>query len=329
VKRFAYFSLMVLLPALSVAEGKMLNPLTDVCWECMFPMTVSGVNVSPGHKDFDKHSDPLCFCAGTPPKAGVPITFWEPTVLVDVTRHAYTLIGLGGLKIGSDRITNRGTVSINGDGATRSSFYHVHFYSWPLIAWLEILTDFACISRGEMSVPYISELDPTWNDEQLSLILCADAAIFSSKAAHLACIADCASATAGKPLNKMFWCAGCQGSLYPFTGTVAHHVGGIQASSLLVHRLLAKMHRMGVMRGYKPDEFCESEYMSVIRKSLYKTQLVYPVAQTSGQCNPLGGSPVIWGAGKSYPYGGEDFAYLIWTKKQCCLDATTVVLAAP
>ncbi|MCB1073690.1 MAG: TraU family protein, partial [Chlamydiia bacterium] len=52
----------------------------------------------------------------------------------------------------------------------------------------------------------------------------------------------------------------------------------------------------------------------------YKTQLTYPIAQTKGPCNALGRSDVLWGGGKSFPYGGEDFVYLIWTKKHCCLD---------
>ena len=82
-----------------------------------------------------------------------------------------------------------------------------------------------------------------------------------------------------------------------------------------------------MLKGYEKNEFCEAKYLPVIKKSLYKTQLVYPIPQTKGQCHPLGKTDLIWGAGKSYPNGGEDFVYLVWVKKQCCLDAVKPITA--
>jgi conjugal transfer pilus assembly protein TraU len=28
---------------------------------------------------------------------------------------------------------------------------------------------------------------------------------------------------------------------------------------------------------------------------------------------------VLWGSGKEFPYQGEDFGYLVWRKRSCCL----------
>lgn len=307
--------------------GKFINPITDVCWDCLFPITVSGVNVTPGQKEAIQYESRLCACKGLPPKIGVPLTFWEPIYLVDVTRHAYKLMGLGGISIGQESVKNRGSIGITADGPSQHSFYHVHFYTYPIMALLELFTDFVCAEKGDLNVGYISELDPLWNDDQLAVIINAEAAIFSMKEAQLACIADCLSTNLGKPLDKLFWCAGCQGSLYPFTGTVAHHTSALQASSLLVERILAKLHRCFLLKGQEKDEFCDSSYMPFIKKSLYKTQLVYPIAQTKGACQTLGKSDLLWGMGKSFPYGGEDFIYLIWKKKQCCLDAVKPITA--
>lgn len=302
-------------------DGTFLNPITDVCWDCLFPITLSGVNVTPTYADQVSHHKAVCVCPGVPPKVGIPITFWEPTRLVDVTRHAYKLLGLGGVSIGPETVMNRGSVGVMGDGPGQNSFYHVHWYTYPLLSLLNLFTDFSCIEKSNMDVLYMSELDPLWNDDQLSLILNAEAAIFSNPLAQLTCTADCAASTYGKPLDKLFWCAGCEGSLYPLNGTVAHHVGAVQASALIVHRIIAKMHRLALQNGYDEDEFCMAKPMPIIKKSLYKTQLAYPIPQTKGQCQPLGKSDILWGAGKSYPYGGEDFIYLIWVKRQCCLDA--------
>lgn len=111
------------------------------------------------------------------------------------------------------------------------------------------------------------------------------------------------------------------------TGYVAHYVGAIQASSLLVHRALAKLHRSYMLKGFEKDQFCEAKFMPIIKKSLYKTQLVHPIANAKGPCPCLGKSDVFWGSGKNYPKGGEDFVYLIWKKKQCCLEAVSLAIS--
>ena len=305
--------------SLSANEGKFINPITDVCWECLFPITVSGVNVTPGKEDFTKYNTKICVCAGVPPRVGIPLTFWEPLRLVDVTRHAYRLVGLGGISIGKESIKNRGTVGTI--DSTQMSFYQVHWYEYPIISLLELFTDFACLEKGKLDMAYMSELDPTWNDDRLAMVMHPEAAFFNNSLAQLACIADCTKATTSRPTDKLFWCAGCEGSLYPLTGNVAHHTGAIQASALLVHRLIAKMHRLGLVKGFEKSDFCQPRIMPIIKKSLYKMQLAYPIAQTNGPCPCLGKSDITWGAGKSFPYGGEDFVYLLWIKKQCCLDS--------
>jgi conjugal transfer pilus assembly protein TraU len=307
--------------------GDMVNPITDVCWECVLPITLSGINVTPNVQDFSNYSTPICVCAGTPPKIGIPITFWEPARMVDVTRHAYKLVGLGGIKLGKETLKNRGSVSLVPEIPSKTSFHHVHYYVFPILSLLRLLTDFQCVETGELDVAYMSEFDPLWEDESLMNIFNTEAELFGNPLAQLACIADCAQSSLNKPTDKLFWCAGCEGSLYPFGGHIAHHSGALQASSLIVHRCLARMHRMGVIKGYEETDFCEPRIMPIIKKSLYKTQIMRPIPQTSGACHALGKSDQLWGLGKSYPFGGEDdFVYLIWIKKQCCLDAVRPVL---
>jgi conjugal transfer pilus assembly protein TraU len=306
----------------SKAFGDMINPVTDICWECIFPITLGGINVTPNTQDFSSYNTPVCVCAGTPPKIGVPITFWEPARMVDVTRQAYKLVGLGGIKLGNSNVKNRGSVSSIAETPSKTSFHHVHYYTYPILSLLGLLTDFQCVESGELDVAYMSEFDPLWGDDSLQNIFNPEAYLFSSPLVHLSCIADCTLSSMNKPVDKLFWCAGCQGSLYPFGGHVSHHVGLLQASSLLVHRCLAMLHRMGVVKGYDENDFCEPRLMPMIKKSLYKTQIVRPIPHTSGECHALGKSDQLWGIGKTYPVKAEDdFVYLIWIKKQCCLDA--------
>ena len=302
-----------------IIEAKVINPITDICWECLFPMTVSGVNVTPNHKDSVQYNSKGCFCAGTPPIVGLPFTFWEPNILIDVTMKPYELIALGGLKIGKSSQKKRGAITHH-DESGRSSFYHVHFYSFPILNWLKILTDFSCIGKGNLTVGYLSEFDLSWNDDQWSSVFHPEAHLFNNALTQSACVADCFASTFFQPRDELFWCAGCEGSLFPYMGYVSNHVGGVQASSLIMQRILSMLHKTGVLKVFKEDEFCEPSLMPLIKKSLYKTQLIHPIPQTKGKCHFLGKSDLLWGSNKSFPYKGEDFVYLIWTKKQCCLD---------
>lgn len=321
--KYIWFFLIIL----ARADGDMVNPITDVCWECLFPITLGGINVTPNVQDYSTYHTPICTCAGVPPKIGIPITFWEPARMVDVTRQAYRLVGLGGISLGKANVKNRGSVSYIDETPSKTSFHHVHYYVFPILGLLKLLTDFQCLESGELDVAYMSEFDPLWADERLMNIFNPEAALFGNPLAQLACIADCTLASLDKPTDKLFWCAGCEGSLYPFVGHISHHTGPLQASSLLVHRCLARLHRFGIVKGYEETDFCEARFMPIIKKSLYKIQLVRPIPQTSGPCQPLGKSDQLWGMGKTYPYGGEDdFVYLIWIKKQCCLDAVKPTL---
>ena len=128
------------------------------------------------------------------------------------------------------------------------------------------------------------------------------------------------------PLANLFWCAGCQGSIYPMTGHVTTHIGGVQASVLLTQRMTAKMHRQfTTFAGAGRQGLCGYYPLPIMDKTHYKLQMVYPVpatAKDAGQCcQPYGRTTMIWGAGKEYPVSGEDFSYQIFRKRNCCAGA--------
>jgi conjugal transfer pilus assembly protein TraU len=125
----------------------------------------------------------------------------------------------------------------------------------------------------------------------------------------------------------MFWCTGCYGNMYPYSGAVADHVGGVASSSLLTTRIIAKMHRLGLARETSTDDstmmngkLCRKPLALFIKKSQYKLQMTYPIPSTTGNaaCWHLGLSDTIYGAGREYPADGQDWGYLIWRKKNCC-----------
>ena len=312
-------NMIVVTPVHSHCVGKFVNPVTDICWSCIFPITIAGLRVSKPGEDTANPQRPLCFCKD-PPRVGIPISFWEPVRLVDVTRTPYCMVSMGGLVMGPNTgVRHRGTVGHRVAGGMKHSFYHVHWYIYPVIYWLELLTDFVCMEKSEFDVAYLTELDPLWNDDETSFLINPEAVLFGNPIAQAACAADCVTASAGFSHDFLFWCAGCQGSMYPFTGSVPAHSSGIQASLLVTERFIAKLHREGLAWGYMGLQgLCDKYPMPIIRKSQYKTQMTYPVPNTAG-CHPLGRSDIVWSAGKHIPVKGEDFGYLIWRKRNCCL----------
>lgn len=267
-------------------------------------------------------NNPLCTCT-SPVRLGVKMSFWEPIRMVDVVRKPYCFVSLGGLTIDFGIEAPSHAQTTKQEARSPSSFYHVHWYTNPLLFWLEVLMDNGCLEKGVFDVAYVTELDPLWADSETTFIINPDVALFANPIAQAACAADCIAATAGFPTDLLSWCGGCQGSLFPMDGFVGSKVGGVQASSLLLMRFTAKLHRQGQMWAASGSNgLCGFYPQLEIPKSNYKYQMTYPIPETqkiNGKCcQPFGRSAVIWGAGKEFPYKGEDFAYQLFRKRDCC-----------
>ena len=315
-------------------KGRFVNPITDICWSCLLPISIGSFNIgkglTPKKRDIKNPSSPLCICNKKGlPIPGISIGFWEPARIVDITRSPYCMVNLGGVSLGSDMRKMSSYNRSYNKQHKHDSFYHVHYYIYPLIYWLELITDFICLEQSSFDVAYMSEFDVTWNDEKLQSLLNPEALLFGNPIAQAACALDCGAATIATPLDSLFWCAGCWGNMYPFSGANADHVGGVQNSSLLTTRIIAKMHRIGLAQETSTDEntslplgggkLCRKSRALKIKKSQYKIQMINPRSTSDGiGCWPLGLSDMMYSSFKEYPYDGQDWGYLIWRKKNCC-----------
>ena len=328
--------LLIVSSTVTLAEGtcvgRMVNPITDICWKCLFPISIGGRTVQVGGGD-DTRDNPrrvLSVCPnprlGGVPTPCIPIGFWEPIRLIDVTRTPYCLVNLGGKQLSQTHINAGGHTTKKGKrNKTRNAFYQVHWYMYPVIYWLELLTDFICLEKHNFDLAWVSELDPTWNDDETSFLLNPEAMLFANPIAQVACAADCVAATVGLSRDELFWCAGCQGSLYPYGGNVEGHTGGVSSSLLIAERFTAKLHRLLILPGTSGEKaLCDYYRMPIIKKSQYKYQMTYPISQTNTLtgCHPLGRSETILSMGKEFPVKGEDYGYLVWRKRNCCIRAT-------
>lgn len=297
-------------------HGRFINPITDVCWTCLFPLSLGSASMYSGQlPDTKNPTSPICHCTH---RIGLSVGFWEPVRLIDVTRTPGCLISLGGIQL---PFSKQKTGAVYSTATGGSSFYHVHEYVFPLLYWLNLMFDGVCVETAPMDVPYLSELDPTWNDDELAFILNPEAALVSNKVLQAACAVDALKTIAGRlPIDHLHWCMGGQGSTFPLSGHVAAHVGGVQASTLLAERLVFKLHRLGLMWDSGPHALCMPRPQLTMKKSRYRYQMTFPLAATTqpAGCKPFGYTTALWGAGREFPVRGEDFAYLIWRKRNCC-----------
>jgi conjugal transfer pilus assembly protein TraU len=327
----------IIIPTNAVAsvscKSKFVNPISDICWSCLLPISIGplkvGGGMSPAKRDTKNPSSPLCACSkgGQPvPIPGISLGFWEPARMVDVTRNKYCMVGLG-IDLGGNDISDTGAYNrAHGKGRTaHNSFYHLHYYVYPLIYWLELITDLICLEQTSFDVAYLSELDPMWNDEKIQTLLNPEAFLFGNPAAQAACALDCVAASVDMPRDELFWCSGCWGNIYPFSGANADHVGGVQNSSLLTSRILAKMHRVGLAKSTSTTDasingkICKKHTALKIKKSQYKLQMVYPKSSRGAMgCWPIGLSDMAYSSFKEYPWDGQDWSYVIWRKRSCC-----------
>jgi conjugal transfer pilus assembly protein TraU len=305
--------------------GKFPNPITDICWECMYPITIASTTlISDGQEDTPNPSEALCTC-GNPPTVGVPVSFWEPMRRVEVVRQPFCMVSLGGVDLGVGVNAPAAGNHTNDDGTT-TAFYQVHWYIDPLLFYLQAVLDDKCLDNEGFDMSYPTELDPLWNDDEGTRLVNPDLYLFLNIPASAACAADCVTATAGFPSNTLYWCAGCQGDLYPLDGNVSAAIGGVETSMLLAERMTAKLQREGLMAAASgPDGMCGYYPQIIMDKTNYKYQMLYPIPQTAqiaGKCcQPLGRTTVLWGAGKEFPYIGEDFVYEVFRKRNCCQGA--------
>lgn len=296
--------------------GKFVNPITDVCWECIFPISIGGAKIFSGsNPDTKNPSMPLCACGTPVPRIGLAAGFWEPVRLVDVTKTPFCFPNLGGMQINPGMKIGQGAVSST--SAHGNASWHLHWYVYPLLYWLELLMDFVCLENMSFDLAYMTELDPMWMDDALTFIINPEAALFGNPIAQAACSADCAASSTGNTIDSLFWCAGCQGSMYPLTGNIREHQTSIQSALLAVERFTFKLHREMIEWGTSGSKaLCGKYPMPVMNKSQYRSQLTVPVPS---KCSPYGKSTIFYESNKEIPVIGEDFGFLIWRKRNCCV----------
>lgn len=303
-------------------NAKFLNPITEVCWDCIFPISIGAISLGTGRPDTRNQAFPLCACwEGLLPRIGLSIGLWEPARLVDVANEAGCFVNMG-FDMDFQLLANGTSTATASNGADTGSAWQAHYYYYPLISWLGTIIDGLCLETTVFDVAYISEIDPLWNNVELNNLLNPEAILFANPIAQAACAAECVATSSGSlSMDALFWCNGCQGSIYPIAGEVNSHYGGVMASQSVATRLTARMHRLLLARKTASvPTACSPRIAPIIPKSQYRMQITRPVAKTKGRHagTPIGSSTQFIDAGREFPFKGESFGWLMWRKRNCC-----------
>jgi len=320
------------------------NLVSDINWGAMFPLRLGGMtildlgdmsdNVDTQNPDDYNPSDYFCTCPDQDgdmiPEAGIYVSFWEPARVIEVNMKPACFSFLFGTDL-HETLDGFGAAGTRGGQPNElgdKAFYNANYYAFPLLAIMDIAKnmDFCNDYFNDIDLIGSTIFNPLWQSDELSIWMNPEAAVFANPIAQAACAADCVTASAGYPINSMFWCAGCWGSMYPYTGHTGLTASPVRTTSLITARYLARMARLPVPPEMEVDTSSPGAKCGdladmirpVIKKSQYRICMLKPIPE-SETCHTLGASTLLWGEHRNIPGTGETHIYMIWRKRNCCL----------
>jgi len=251
--------------------------LSDLCWDCIFPIAVAGVPIGPGTMPRGANSNPLCMC--DPPFPGITMGAWFPIRIVEAVKTPGCSPTFGGVNLpfGADTEIGGYSGTTEKKGLSDRDFRHNHYFSFPVGELLGLVA--GCNPLDSFDLLYVTELIPTWSDDMLSFFVNPETALFANPAALMACTAEAVTTgVAGmEPMEALFWCAGSWGTLYPMTGSVTHQGSPPADTSLMGARLIAQLHRWGIARKTMGNS-CGGDIAFMLPKNQYRMQQYWPLA---------------------------------------------------
>jgi conjugal transfer pilus assembly protein TraU len=327
VRRISLVAVLVLLLGLLTPAGRsfagsekcdFFNPITDVCWTCLFPIRLGGIPITPsfGNQDYSSVSSPICVCMTPFPRIGLTLSLWEPVRIAETTKRPWLFPDFC-LDLGISK-TPAGSSTSNAANNQRKQSWQVHWFIYPIFEMLSIGLDFACLEHpGGMDIAYVSELDPAWNDDFTALFIYPETILLANPLTEFACLPDRALTSVKEfGLDALFWCAGNWGTTYPFTKQT-YQDNPTVGSALAVAKINAMLHRnLVALKTVGKGALCGATPSFTFPKKQYKYQLAKPIR--GGRCVPVGEDGIHWATLKE-PYTNDTYhSFVVWRKRDCC-----------
>lgn len=298
----------------SQCDSRIINPLTDVSWDCMFPMTMVGMSIGDSSDNVSSNQgtnqSPVCECISEGVlKVGVPFSFWEPKTIIEVVSDPWCMHSMG-VDMGGSGFVLNGT----NDKSSRRISKQVHYITFPALKLLDMFSDIPCLkSNEEYDYAMMTELLVHWQNDALAATYYPESVLFANPASQLACTADAAALLSGLGVTTdlLYWCLGSTGTVYPLAGAIRSN-DETQASAALAARSIFMMGRMGALTEYHPKG-CYSERKYIWNKSRYKYHQAMP--NRVSNCSPLGSDSLLQPPNSGF---SDNKSFIIFSKVDCC-----------
>lgn len=289
----------------------------------IFPVRIGGVQIMTfeGLEDFNDLSGlPICLCGFPIPRIGVTFSFWEPFGISEVVKMPGCSPTLG---MDLPIVPNPAAVGsggANGPSAGKNGLQaaQVHWLKVSPFAILNLFTDLVCLSATDpLDLAYVSELDPTWQADALADIQTPESILVANPIAQAACGVDAVAASAGFPLDPLYWCMGSWGNVFPLSQSETG-VSSPEQASAQTGRLIFKLQRDLVIWGSIGKlALCGMYPMPIWIKSQYNTFPIYPIGFPLRF--PIGRTGFLWDEGQNVPgVNRHNWVFLMYRKRDCC-----------
>ena len=297
------------------------NPINDICWECIYPVSIGGMEVIGTDLDSppDTVGSQVCACGeGATAIVGVSSSFWEPARIIETVKDPYCFNLIGANLSQNDDGFLAGTLA--SDTGKEYTATQAHYYLLNVWSFLDLFMDMPCLEYQGFDLAYLTEIDPLWNDDLLAFILNPEAILFGNPVMQLACMADAAASTLGYPLDVLFWCMGSWGSSYPLAGHKTDNFY-VQDNAAIAAKLVYKLTRQ-LMLWDTASNVCGPIMFPIWQKSHFRMHVMKPVKDWT--CHPIGRSGMIWAEMKNPTLNTEgdaadNFDWVLFRKVLCCV----------
>lgn len=312
-------------PVEHICESAAFNPMSDVDWNYMYPITIAGAIMG------TQNGPPVPLMAMMPPvcvcptwfgftMTGIGITYWSPNYLYEVERRPGCSTSTGGSMVLSGYGLLHSEQSENhlnqGKGANRMQ---IHYYHYPLFSMIEGMAAVNCHQIGDAGIGYMTEFDTFWQNDEWGAIFSPEAGIFATVTAAFTCAIDTVASSLGYTLDPLFWCSGAWGTVYPLSGNSSHSGNSFAMNNSLAAKFLYRQHRLGLaQQTIGPTAVCNSHPNPIWVKSQYRFNQVLPIARR-GKAVATGGNGWLQFPPVHNVPTQEHTVNLIWQGMQCCL----------
>ena len=322
-----------LLPALSHAAdsltctGRFPNPITEICWSCILPISIGSATIAnvDGQEDIANPSSPVCSC-GVNPTIGLSIGFWEPARHVEAVRKPFCLRVAGRHRSRPGHLGPGGRAFHAGGGRRRRR---------QLLPGALLREPGPLLAGGgdRLPLPGTGLVRPRLPDRGRS-------AVERRRA-------DADPQPRGGALREPDRRGGVRRRLRGRHRRVRHCrdvlVRGLPGRHLPLRRPRAVPHGRRPHGG--PDRAAPDRQDAPRAAGLglaWQAGAVRPLlpagdgqdrlqdpadlpdaqhreGSAAAAASPSAAAPIVWGAGKEYPVRGEDFAFMLFRKRNCCV----------